>query len=116
MADEFDPERFEDKYAHYFNELQRAYKNAFERMRDQYDSELVHGIDQTVLNESEPFYDDGAFRVELPESPRERIRGVVAVDDDTFEEALDEYVGHIEAELYRVFKIDPPESQNEPKA
>jgi len=69
MADEFDPEKFEDKYAHYFNELQRAYKNAFNQMNDRYDSELIHGIDQTVLNESEPFYEDGEFRVELPENP-----------------------------------------------
>jgi len=81
MADEFDPEKFEDKYVHYFPELQRAYKNAFNQMNDRYDSELIHGIDQTVLNESEPFYEDGAFRVELPENPRERIRGTVPVDD-----------------------------------
>ena len=115
MADEFDPERFEDKYEHYFQQLQRAYKNAFERMNDRYDSELIHGIDQTVLNESEPFYDDGAFRVELPANPRERIRGAVAVDDETFAEALDEYVEHIEAELYRTLDVDPPESHTEPK-
>ncbi|MFB6303927.1 MAG: DUF5783 family protein, partial [Haloferacaceae archaeon] len=49
---EFDPEKFEDKYANYFTELQRAYKNAFETMNDAYDSELVHAIDQQVLNES----------------------------------------------------------------
>ena len=53
---EFDPEKFEDKYVHYFPELQRAYKNAFNRMNDEYDSELIHAIDQQVLNESEPFY------------------------------------------------------------
>ncbi|CDK39569.1 MULTISPECIES: DUF5783 family protein [unclassified Halorubrum] len=109
MADEFDPEKFEDKYAHYFNELQRAYKNAFNQMNDRYDSELIHGIDQTVLNESEPFYEDGEFRVELPENPRERIRGAVAVDDETFEETLDEYVERIESELYRTLGVDRPE-------
>jgi hypothetical protein len=109
MADEFDPEKFEDKYAHYFNELQRAYKNAFEQMNDRYDSELIHGIDQTVLNESEPFYEDGEFRVELPENPRERIRGAVAVDDEMFEETLDEYVERIESELYRTLGVDRPE-------
>ncbi|OYR65497.1 hypothetical protein DJ79_14995 [Halorubrum ezzemoulense] len=109
MADEFDPEKFEDKYAHYFNELQRAYKNAFNQMNDRYDSELIHGIDQTVLNESEPFYEDGEFRVELPENPRERIRGAVAVDDETFEETLEEYVERIESELYRTLRVDRPE-------
>ncbi|ELZ41186.1 hypothetical protein C463_13114 [Halorubrum californiense DSM 19288] len=109
MADEFDPEKFEDKYANYFNELQRAYKNAFNQMNDRYDSELIHGIDQTVLNESEPFYEDGAFRVELPENPRERIRGAVAVDDETFEETLEEYVERIESELYRTLGVDRPE-------
>ena len=109
MADEFDPEKFEDKYANYFNELQRAYKNAFNQMNDRYDSELIHGIDQAVLNESEPFYEDGEFRVELPETPRERIRGVVPVDDETFEETLDEYVDRIETELYRTLGVDRPE-------
>jgi len=109
MADEFDPEKFEDKYANYFNELQRAYKNAFNQMNDRYDSELIHGIDQTVLNESEPFYEDGAFRVELPENPRERIRGVVPVDDETFGETLEEYVDRIEDELYRTLGVDRPE-------
>ncbi len=75
MAD-FDPEQFQDKYANYFPELQQAYKNAFNRMNDRYDSELVHAIDQQVLNESEPFYEgDGEFRVELPEEPYERLRG-----------------------------------------
>jgi len=109
MADEFDPAKFEDKYAHYFNELQRAYKNAFNQMNDRHDSELIHGIDQTVLNESEPFYGDGEFRVELPENPRERIRGAVAVDDETFEETLDEYVERIESELHRTLGVDRPD-------
>ncbi|GAB7009918.1 DUF5783 family protein [Halorubrum trueperi] len=108
MADEFDPEKFEDKYAHYFKELQRAYKNAFNHMNEHHDSQLIHGIDQTVLNESEPFYDDGEFRVELPENPRDRLRGV-AVDDETFEETLSEYVERIESELYRTLQVDPPE-------
>jgi hypothetical protein len=46
----FDPEKFEDKYEHYFPELQRAYKQAFETMNDTYDSELIHAIDQAVLS------------------------------------------------------------------
>ena len=104
---EFDPEKFEDKYANYFQELQRAYKNAFNRMNDRYDSDLIHGIDQMVLNESEPFYEDGQFRVELPENPRERLQGVL-VTDEKFEETLSEYVETIESELYRVFGVEKP--------
>jgi hypothetical protein len=102
MAD-FDPERFEDKYEHYFPELQRAYKQAFETMNEAYDSELVHAIDQGILAESEPFYEgDGEFSVELPEDPAGRLSGVL-VDDEKLEAVLDRYVEEIEAELRRVF-------------
>ncbi|WP_247003587.1 DUF5783 family protein [Halosolutus gelatinilyticus] len=102
MAD-FDPEKFEDKYANYFPELQQAYKNAFNRMNDRYDSQLVHAIDQQVLNESEPFYEgDGEFRVELPAEPYERLSGVV-VDEERFETVLERHVEEIETELRRVF-------------
>jgi hypothetical protein len=108
MADEFDPDKFEEKYVHYFTELQRAYKNAFNQMNERYDSELIHGIDQMVLNESEPMYEDGEFHVELPESPRERLDGVL-VDDEKFEATLEEYVDRIESELYRTLGVEPPE-------
>ena len=102
MAD-FDPEQFEDKYANYFPELQQAYKNAFNRMNDKYDSELVHAIDQQVLNESEPFYEgDGEFRVELPDDPYGRLSGVL-VDEERFEQVLEIHVEEIETELQRVF-------------
>ena len=109
---EFDPEKFEDKYANYFTELQRAYKNAFETMNDQFDSELVHAIDQQVLNESEPFYEDGAFRIELPENPTERVTAVV-VDEGKLEATLDRYVTEIEGELRAVFGLG---ERDEPKA
>ncbi|MFC4436179.1 MULTISPECIES: DUF5783 family protein [Natrialbaceae] len=100
---EFDPEKFEDKYANYFPELQQAYKNAFNRMNDRYDSEIVHAIDQQVLNESEPFYEgDGEFRVELPDDPYDRVTGVL-VEEDRFEEVLEIHVEEIESELERVF-------------
>ncbi|MFP8954797.1 DUF5783 family protein [Natrialbaceae archaeon A-arb3/5] len=102
MAD-FDPDKFEDKYANYFPELQQAYKNAFNRMNDRYDSELVHAIDQQVLNESEPFYEgDGEFRIELPDEPYNRLSGVL-VEEDRFEEVLEKHIEEIEAELQRVF-------------
>jgi len=52
-------------------------------------------------------YEDGAFRVELPPNPRERLQGVV-VDDETFEETLEEYVERIETELYRTLDADRP--------
>ena len=102
MAD-FDPEKFEDKYANYFPELQQAYKNAFNRMNDRYDSRLVHAIDQQVLNESEPFYEgDGEFRIELPDDPYDRITGVV-VERDRFETVLEKHIEEVETELKRVF-------------
>jgi hypothetical protein len=100
----FDPEAFEDKYANYFQQLQRAYKNAFNTMNDRYDSELIHAIDQQVLNESEPFYEDGDFVIELPENPRERLTGVL-VDDEKFEQVLDRYVEEIETELHQIFGV-----------
>ncbi|UIP00086.1 DUF5783 family protein [Halobaculum sp. CBA1158] len=106
---EFDAERFEDKYANYFTELQRAYKNAFETMNERYDSELIHAIDQQILNESEPFYDEetGAFSVELPPNPTERLTAIV-VDDEKLTETLERYVAEIESQLYRVFDLEPP--------
>jgi hypothetical protein len=107
---DFDPEKFEEKYANYFPELQRAYKNAFEVMNEAYDSELIHGIDQQILNESEPFYDEetGTFRVELPENPHERLTAIV-VDDEKLATTLERYVSEIESQLYDVFGLDAPE-------
>jgi len=105
MAD-FDPEKFEDKYVHYFNELQKAYKNAFNRVNEEYDSELVHAIDQQILNESEPFYEgDGQFRIELPDDPADRLQGVLA-GDEKVEKLLDVYVEEIETELRRIFGFE----------
>ncbi|MBV0925349.1 hypothetical protein KTS45_14175 [Halomicroarcula limicola] len=102
---EFDPEKFEDKYANYFPELQKAYKQAFEVMNDRYDSELVHAIDQQILNESEPFYDeDEGFYVELPEDPLDRLTAIVA-DDEKAETILDEFVAEIESQLRRIFDV-----------
>jgi len=103
---EFDPESFEDKYVHYLQELETAYKQAFETMNDAFDSDLVHAIDQQVLNESEPFYEgDGEFRVELPQNPTERVQGVLA-GKEKIEATLERYVEEIEAELRRVFEFD----------
>ena len=107
---EFDPERFEDKYAEYFPELQTAYRNAFEAMNDRYDSKLVHAIDQQVLNESEPFYEgNGEFRVELPDDPVERVTAIV-VEDQKLQNVLDIYAETIERELRAVFGFETREN------
>ena len=99
-----DAETFdEQKYTDLFPELQQAYKSAFNRVNERYDSTLVHGIDQQVLDESEPFYDESeGFYIELPEDPYDRLTGVV-VEEERFEAVLKEYVGEIEQELERVF-------------
>ncbi|MFC6837351.1 DUF5783 family protein [Halomarina ordinaria] len=109
---EFDPERFEDKYVHYFTELQEAYRHAFERMNERYDSTLIHAIDQQVLNESEPFYERGEggpfageFRIDLPPNPYERLDGVV-VERERFDAILEEYVDELRAQHRRVFGFE----------
>jgi hypothetical protein len=105
---EFDPDKFEDKYVHYFPELQKAYKRAFEYMNDRYDSELIHAIDQGVLAESEPFYEgEGRFRVELPDEPVARIAGQgVLVDEDRAMEVIDVYVDRLEREIRVTFGFE----------
>jgi len=104
MSD-FDPEKFEDKYKHYFPELQRAYKQAFETMNDAYDSELIHAIDQQLLAESEPFYEgDGQFRIEMPDDPASQLQGVL-VDEGKLDTIMDRYVDEIESELQSVFGL-----------
>ncbi len=103
---DFDPEQFEDKYANYFPQLQKAYQQAFEVMNDRYDSELVHAIDQQVLNESEPFYDDDSgFYVELPADPADRLTAVI-VDDEKLSVVLEEYVDQLETELHEIFGVE----------
>ena len=101
----FDPDRFEEKYVHYFDELQEAYANAYQSMHGQYDSELLRAIDRRVLDESEPFYrGDGGFRVELPEDPYDRVQ--LSVDEERFTATLEEFVDRIELELQRVFGLE----------
>lgn len=103
---DFDPERFEDKYEHYFPELQKAYKSAFETMNDQYDSTLIHAIDQQILAESEPFYEGNAtFTIQLPTDAYDRLEGVV-VEQEQFETVLSRYEAAIESELCAVFGLE----------
>jgi hypothetical protein len=108
MSD-FDPERFEEeKYVAYFPKLQQAYKNAFNRMNEEYDSTLIHAIDQRVLAESEPFYEDGEFRIDLPEdpAPAERVKAAgVVVEREKLDDTLDVYRERLVTELRRVFNL-----------
>jgi hypothetical protein len=107
---ELDPEKFEDKYVHYLSELESAYKRAFETMNDRFDSDLVHAIDQQVLNESEPLYEgDGEFRIELPDATLDRLQGVL-VTDEKFEAVLEKYREQLRAELQSAFGFE-----NEPE-
>ncbi|MDZ7746420.1 MAG: DUF5783 family protein [Halobacteriales archaeon] len=98
----------EQKYVEFFPKLQQAYKSAFSRMNENYDSTYIHGIDQAILNESEPMFEDGEFRIELPDDPAARIDGVVDIDDDRLAELLEEYTDTIEAELCRLFEVEQP--------
>ncbi|MEF8868741.1 MAG: DUF5783 family protein [Haloarculaceae archaeon] len=108
-ASGFDPERFEaEKYRDYFTSLQQAYKSAFDRMNDRYDSTLVHAVDQKVLAESEPFYEDGGFRIEVPTdpSPAERVEAAgVVVDESRLSELLERYREVIDEELRAEFGL-----------
>jgi len=101
---EFDPEKFEDKYEHYFTQLQSAYRDAFETMNDAYDSELIHAIDQQVLAESEPIFADGEFRIDLPEDPYERLDAVI-VERERFDAVLERYREELRAELRATFDL-----------
>jgi hypothetical protein len=101
----FDPERFEaEKYDTYFTELQEAYRMAFDRMRERYDSTLVHAIDQQVLNESEPVLVEGEFEIRLPEDPHDRLTGVV-VERETAETVLESYTEELRRALREVFDV-----------
>ena len=100
------PEEFEEqKYVDYFPKLQTAYKRAFEEMNETYNSDLVHGIDQTILAESEPHYEgDGEFTIDLPEDPLSKLDGVIATGD-TAEQVLDLYVEALQAQLRKTFGV-----------
>ncbi|MWG34429.1 DUF5783 family protein [Halomarina oriensis] len=108
----FDPETFEEeKYVEHFTELQQAYKQAFDVMNSEYDSGLIHGIDQMVLNESEPVYEDGGFRIDLPENAYERLQGV-EVERDRFDAVVERYVEELKRQLRGVFDL-PAEPRTE---
>ncbi|WP_254823821.1 DUF5783 family protein [Haloglomus halophilum] len=99
---EFDPEKFEAKYVHYFEELESAYTAAYQELHGEVDSGILRPIDRRVLSGSEPFYEgDGEFRVELPDDPYERAGQ--PGDREQFEAVLDDLVAGIERELRTEF-------------
>jgi hypothetical protein len=103
---EFDPEKFEEKYVHYFDELETAYTNAYQQLHDQADSEVLRGIDRQVLNESEPVYEgNGEFRVVLPDDVEDRAESVPG-DAETFDAVLAAFTAEIERELRRIFGFE----------
>ena len=102
---EFDPEKFEEKYVYYFEEIETAYSQAYQQLHGECDSTVLKAIDRQVLSESEPVYEgDGEFTVELPENPYERVSS--GIDEAAFDRVLDLLVERIEAELRRVFGFD----------
>ena len=115
----FDPERFEaEKYREYFTELQEAYKASFERMRGDldYDSTLVHAVDQFVLNESEPVWnaDTDSFEIDVPTepSPSERVASAgVAAEEAHIQSMMQDYRAVLSAELRSRFGLPPADEE-----
>lgn len=103
---QFDPEKFEEKYVHYFEELETAYSNAYQQLHGQHDLEALRAVDRRVLSESEPVYEgDGEFRVDLPDDLDERLQSLAA-DEEQLVTVLDEFVSQIERELRETFEFE----------
>lgn len=102
----FDPGRFDEKYLHYFEELEAAYSNAFDRLHGTYNSELLRAVDKQILSESEPMYaGDGEFEIELPADVDDRI-AAISTDEEAVQAVLDAYVDALEEELVVQFELD----------
>ncbi|ERG89320.1 MAG: hypothetical protein J07HX5_01478 [halophilic archaeon J07HX5] len=100
----FDPEKFDQKFDHYFTELQQAYSRAFQTMHAEYDSGLVHAIDQQVLAESEPVYEgDGHFRIELGDDPASADQ--LRAEYENLAAVLETYCDELEHELRVEFEF-----------
>ncbi|GGK80266.1 DUF5783 family protein [Haloarcula sebkhae] len=103
---EFDAEKFDEKYVHYFEELETAYSNAYQELHGQYDSEVLRGIDRQILSESEPVYEgDGTFSVRLPDDTAVRAQSLPG-DEETFDTVLSAFTDAIERELSRLFEFE----------
>ncbi|EMA30640.1 DUF5783 family protein [Haloarcula japonica] len=103
---EFDAEKFDEKYVHYFEELETAYSNAYQELHGQYDSEVLRGIDRQILSESEPVYEgDGTFSIRLPDNTAARAKSLPG-DEATFDTVLSAFTDAIERELRRLFEFE----------
>lgn len=103
---QFDPEKFEEKYVHYFEELEAAYSNAYQQLHGNYDSELLRAVDRRILSESEPLYEGGGeFSVALPDDLDERLQSLSG-EEERLVTVLEEFVDEIERELDRMFEFE----------
>lgn len=103
---QFDPEKFEEKYVHYFEELEAAYSNAYQQLHGNYDSELLRAVDRRILSESEPLYEgDGEFSVALPDDLDERLQSLSG-EEERLVTVLEAFVDEIERELKRTFEFE----------
>ena len=103
---EFDPEKFDEKYVHYFEELETAYSNAYDQLHGRVNSEVLRAIDRQVLSESEPVYEgNGTFRVTVADDIDERKQSLPG-DEETFDTVLTEFTTQIEHELRRIFEFE----------
>lgn len=101
----FDPDRFEEKYVHYFDEIEAAYSNAYDDMHGNVDSQILKVVDRRILAESEPEYvGEGEFTLQLPEDVDERI-GALPGDDEAIREVLNALSTRIETELAGQFEF-----------
>lgn len=102
----FDPDKFDEKYLHYFEELEQAYSNAYEELHGDVDSQILKAVDRTILAESEPMYDgEGEFRIQLPDDVDTRIASIGA-DGAAVEAILERLTDEIEHELRRIFEFE----------
>lgn len=103
---EFNSEKFEEKYQYYFDELERAYSDAYQQLHGEHNSEILRAVDRNVLSESEPVYEgNGEFRIMLPNDLEERAQSLPG-DEEAFNTVLEEFTAEIERELRRVFEFE----------
>jgi len=102
----FDPEKFDNKYEHYFEEIEQAYSDAYQQLHGGCDSEILRAIDRKVLSESEPLYEgNGKFHVRLPDDIDERAQSLPG-NEEAFNAVLDEFTTRIEHELHNLFVFE----------
>jgi hypothetical protein len=103
---DFDPEKFEEKYEYYFEEIEKAYSDAYQQLHGEYNSEILRAVDRHVLSESEPVYEgSGEFRIVLPDDMEARAQSLPG-DDESFNTVLAEFTAEIEDGLHRIFEFD----------